>query len=278
MMTPNAASPVPGLAPQAAPLRVTQWRVIVSEWIKLRSLRSTLFSLLAALAFTIGFGIMLSAFRANDFSQNGFKPGPRFDFTLVTLRGLYLAQIPIGVLGVLMITGEYTTGMIRASLSAVPRRLPVLWAKALVYAVVAFVVMGVASLIAFEAGAAIFHGAGFQLGLSTPGATRAVLGAALYGTVVGLLGVGLGFLLRNTAGAIATLFGLLLVLPAIAAALPASLYADVFKYLPMPAGTQVLTTVGDPSLLSPWAGIGVFAIYAAVAIGAGAVMLKRRDA
>jgi ABC-type transport system involved in multi-copper enzyme maturation permease subunit len=138
--------------------------------------------------------------------------------------------------------------------------------------------MGIASLVAFEGGQAMLHSAGFHVGLGTPGAARAVLGGALYGTVVGLLGVGLGFLLRNTAGAIATLFGLLLVLPAIAAALPQSLYNDVFKYLPMPAGTQVLTTVPDPSLLSPWAGIGVFAIYAAVALGAGAFMLKRHDA
>jgi hypothetical protein len=90
--------------------------------------------------------------------------------------------------------------------------------------------------------------------------------------------VGLGFLVRNTAGAIAALFGLLLVLPAVVSALPASLYNDVYKYLPMVAGTQVLTTVRDRSLLTPWAGIGVFCLYAIGAIAAGAVMLKRRDA
>ena len=128
------------------PLRVTQWRVIVSEWIKLRSLRSTLFSLLAAVVCTVGLGILISALRANDFKQNGFTPGPGFDPTLVSLRGIYLAQLAIGVLGVLVITGEYSTGMIRATLAAVPRRLPVLWAKALVFAAVVFVVMGIASL------------------------------------------------------------------------------------------------------------------------------------
>ncbi len=97
--------------------------------------------------------------------------------------------------------------MIRATLSAVPRRLPVLWAKALVFAVVVFVVMGIASLLAFEGGQAMLSGAGIHVGLSSPGAARAVLGGALYLTVVGLLGVGLGFLLRNTAGAIATCSG-----------------------------------------------------------------------
>jgi ABC-2 type transport system permease protein len=270
----------PPLTPTAAPasLRVTQRRVIVSEWIKLRSLRSTLFSLLAAVVCTVGLGILISALRANDFNQNGFRPGPGFDATLVSLRGVYLAQLAIGVLGVLMITGEYSTGMIRATLSAVPRRLPVLWGKTLVFAATVFVVTGVASLAAFEGGQAMLSSAGFHVGLGSPGAARAVLGAALYLTVVGLLGVGLGFLIRNTAGAIATLFGLLLVLPAVVAALPASLYRDIYRYLPLTAGTQVMTTVRDPSLLRPWAGIGVFCLYAVGAIAAGAVMLKRRDA
>jgi len=257
--------------------RVTQGRVILSEWIKLRSLRSTLFALLAAVVLTVGLGVLITGLRANDFNQNG-PPGPHFDATLVSLRGIYLSQLPVGVLGVLVITGEYATGMIRATLAAVPRRLPVLWAKALVFAVVVFVVGGIASLLAFVGGQAMLSGAGIHVGLGSPGAARAVLGGALYLTVVGLLGVGLGFLIRNTAGAIATLFGLLLVLPAIANALPSSLYNDVFRYLPMIAGTQAMTTVRDPSLLTPWRGIGVFALYAVVAIGAGAVGLQRRDA
>jgi ABC-type transport system involved in multi-copper enzyme maturation permease subunit len=256
---------------------VTQRRVILSEWIKLRSLRSTLFALAAAVVLTVGLGILISALRANDIKQHG-DIGPRFDATLVTLRGIYLAQLPIGVLGVLVITGEYATGMIRATLAAVPRRLPVLWAKALVFGVVAFIIGGISSLLAFEGGQAMFSGAGIHIGLGSPGAARAVLGGALYLTVVGLLGVGLGFLVRNTAGAVAALFGLLLVLPAIANALPSSIYNDVFRYLPMPAGTQAMATVRDTSLLRPWAGIGVFFIYAVVATGVGAVVLRRRDA
>ena len=258
---------------------VTQKRVIVSEWLKLRSLRSTLFSLLAAVICTVGLGTLISALRANDIrAHGGFFPGPSFDPTAVTLRGVYLAQLAIGVLGVLMVTGEYSTGMIRATLSAVPRRLPVLWAKALVFAVVVFVSMGVASLVAFEAGAAFFAGAGIHIGLATPGAARAILGAALYLTVIALLGVGLGFLVRNTAGAIATLFGVMFLLPPIVSALPPSLYADVYRFLPLLAGSQVMTTVRETSLLSPWSGIGVFALYAVAAVAGGAVVLKRRDA
>jgi ABC-2 type transport system permease protein len=258
--------------------RVTQRRVILSEWIKLRSLRSTIFALLAAVVCVVGLGILICALRANDINQHpGFVHG--IDATAVSLRGVYLAQLAIGVLGVLVITGEYSTGMIRATLSATPRRLPVLWAKALVFAVVVFVVMGLTSLVAFEGGQAMLSSAGVGVSLGSPGAARAVLGAALYLTIVGLLGVGLGFLIRNTAGAIATLFGLLLVLPAIVSALPPNLYADVYRYLPMVAGTQVMTTLGgDPTVLAPWTGLGVFSLYAVAAIAAGAVALRRRDA
>jgi ABC-type transport system involved in multi-copper enzyme maturation permease subunit len=258
---------------------VTQTRVINSEWIKLRSLRSTWFALLAAVVCTIGLGVLISALRANDFNRNGRPPAfSGFDATLVSLRGIMLAQLAIGVLGVLVITGEYSTGMIRATLSAVPRRLPVLWAKAAVFGVVVLVVMGLASLAAFEGGQAMLSGAGIHVGLGTPGAARAVVGGALYLTVVGLLGVGLGFLIRNTAGAIASLFGLLLVLPAVVSALPKSLYDDIYRFLPMMAGSQIMTTVRDTSLLTPWKGIGVFCLYAVGAIAAGAVMLKHRDA
>jgi ABC-2 type transport system permease protein len=266
-------------ADQAGPEVVTQTRVINSEWIKLRSLRSTWFALLAAVVCTIGLGVLISALRANDFNQHGGPPPfGGFDATLVSLRGIMLAQLAIGVLGVLVVTGEYSTGMIRATLSAVPRRLPVLWAKALVFGAVVLVVMGLASLAAFEGGQAMLSGAGIHVGLGTPGAARAVVGGALYLTVVGLLGVGLGFLIRNTAGAIASLFGLLLVLPAVVSALPASLYNDTYRFLPMMAGSQIMTTVRDTSLLTPWKGIGVFCLYAVGAIAAGAVMLKRRDA
>jgi ABC-2 type transport system permease protein len=229
---------------------------------------------------TIGLGLLIAALRANQIeTSGGFHPGPDFDATAVTLRGVYLAQLAIGVLGVLVITGEYSTGMIRATLSAVPRRLPVLWAKAAVFAVVVFVTMGISSLIAFEGGAACFSGAGIHISLSSPGAARAVLGAALYLTVILLMGVGLGFLIRNTAGAISALFGLMLLLPPIVSALPLSLYNDIYKYLPLLAGSQVMTTVsGGSSVLSPWAGMVVFTLYAVAAIGLGAVVLKRRDA
>lgn len=257
---------------------VTPARVIHSEWVKLRSLRSTVWSLLASVVATVGIGILVSTVRANDIKHLGQGRFDAFDPTAISLRGLFLAQLAIGVLGVLVITGEYSTGMIRSTLAAVPRRLPVVSSKIVVFSLVVFALSYVSCLLAFEGGQAMLSSAHVQASLSSPGAARAVLGGALYLTVIGVLGTGLGFVLRNTAGAIATLFGLVLVLPLLAQALPASWYDHVFKYLPMPAGSAITVTLRDSGSLGPWAGIGVFALYALAAVLVGALTLKRRDA
>jgi ABC-2 type transport system permease protein len=271
-------------APQRADLgsgRVTQLGVIRSEWIKLRSLRSTWYSLLATVVIIVGLGTLFSAVRAHRFNQ-GIGPGGRiegFDATQVSLRGVFLAQLAIGVLGVLVIAGEYSTGMIRSSLAAVPRREPVLIAKAIVFAAVAFVVTAVSALAAFVFGQQALASTHAQASLHTAGAVRAIIGAALYLTLIGLLGVGLGFLIRNTAGAIATLFGIVLVAPLLTNALPDPYSTDIAKYLPLNAGTQIMVTVDpDPTMLGPWTGLGVTALYIVVALVAGAVVLIRADA
>jgi hypothetical protein len=255
--------------------------VLHSEWIKWRSLRSTWYSLLAALLMVDGLGTLFSALHAHRM-ERGFGPGTKifsFDATQVSLRGMFLAQLATGVLGVLVITGEYGTGMIRSSLAAVPRRRPVLIAKAVVFAIPVFAVSLAATLIGFLLGQQAQASTHAQASLSTPGAERAIVGAALYLTLVGLVGVGLGFLIRNTAGAIATLFGIVLVTPLLAQALPSPYSTDVAKYLPLMAGQRIIQTVApDPDLLSPWAGIGVLALYALAALIAGAVMLARHDA
>jgi ABC-2 type transport system permease protein len=266
--------------------RVTQLRVIHSEWIKLRSLRSTWYSLFATVVIIVGLGTLFSAVRAHRFNQvihqahqngNSFI-GIAFDPTLVSLRGVFLAELAIGVLGVLVITGEYTTGMIRSSIAAVSHRLPVLIAKAFVFAVTSLVVTLPAALIAFLLGQQALSSTHLQASLSTPHALRAIIGAALYLTLIGLMGVGLGFLLRSTAGSIATLLGVVLVLPLLANALPTPYSSDVIKYLPLSAGTQIMTTVfPDPDMLGPWSGLGMTALYTLVILIAGAFVLKRRD-
>jgi ABC-type transport system involved in multi-copper enzyme maturation permease subunit len=251
-----------------------------AEWIKLKSLRSSAYSLLACLLMIDGLGTLFAALHAHSMEQ-GAGPGASlvgFDPTQVSLRGVFLAQLAIGVLGVLVITGEYSTGMIRSSLAATPHRHLVLLAKAIVFAVVSLVVSLVATFTGFLLGQQAQASTHAQATLATPGADRAMIGAALYLTLIGLLGVGLGFVLRSTAGAIATLFGIVLVAPILAQALPSPYDLDVTKYLPLSAGTQIITTVNpDSTLLAPWTGIGVTALYSIVALAAGALALKKRD-
>lgn len=265
---------------ELAPGRVTQLGVIRSEWIKLRSLRSTWFSLLAAVVIIIGLGTLFAWLHAQRMERG---VGPRaqiiFDATQVSLRGVFLAQLAIGVLGVLVISGEYGTGMIRSSIAAVPHRIPVLVAKALVFASVVFVVSLASTFIAFLLGQQAQASTHAQASLSTPGAGRAIVGGALYLTLIGLLAVGLGFIIRNTAGAIAALFGIVLVAPLLTDALPTPYSTDVSKYLPLNTGTQIIATRDfNPDLFAPWPGIAITALYAVVALIVGAVVLKRRDA
>jgi ABC-2 type transport system permease protein len=238
----------------------------------------------------VGLGVLFSALRAHRFNQETghvqFRgPGPDggleriLDPTLVSLRGVFLAQLAIGVLGVLVIAGEYSTGMIRSSLAAVPRRYPVLLAKALVFGVTALVLTELAAFLAFVLGQLALKSTHLQATLSTPNALRAIVGAGLYLTLIGLLAVGLGFVIRNTAGAIAAVFGVVLVLPLLANALPTPYSTDVSKYLPLNAGTQILMTGNyDSSQLSPWGGVGITALYALAAFLAGVLVLMRRDA
>lgn len=255
---------------------VSQARVVTSEWIKLRSLRSTWFTLAAGVLGLIAVGILVSW--ATNAHWADMHPDERAHFEPVSrsLAGVYLAQLAIGVLGVLVISGEYATGMIRATLGAVPRRLPVLWAKLGVYASVTLLATLASSFVAFEAGQQLLASHGTTLG--APHALRAVFGVALYLTVVALLGVALGFLVRSTAGGIATLFGLLLVLPVIGNVLPASWRTHVVQYFPSNAGSALFTLNPDPGTLAPWTGFAVFCAWAAVAIAAAAVVLMRRDA
>jgi ABC-type transport system involved in multi-copper enzyme maturation permease subunit len=268
----------PPAASLPADIKVTQLRVIGSEWLKFRSLRSSYYTLGATVVAMIGFGCLFAGVTASRWAQ--MKPAQQaaFDPTGVSLRGYFLAQLVIGVLGVLIVTGEYSTGMIRASLSAAPTRLPVLWGKAIVFAVVAFVLTEVSAFVAFFAGQALLSGQHIQTTLSAPGVLRAVFGTGLYLTVVGLLGVGLGWIIRSTAGSIATLFGLLMVLPLLAEALPQSWGDRINPYLPSNAGQELLAVHHDPTMLAPWTGFGVFCLYAVAAIAVAAVLLKRRDA
>jgi ABC-2 type transport system permease protein len=266
--------------PQPAPVTgtpVSQGRVVLSEWIKFRSLRSTAWTLAVSVLIIVGLGLLFAAVSGAHDQHHPQSGGP--DPVTLTLSGAFLAQLVVGVLGVLFITGEYSTGMIRATLAAVPRRLPVLWAKLAVFAVVAFVISLVAALIAFLAGQAILSSDHVQsASLTDPGVLRTVIGAALYLTVVGMLGMGLGCIIRNTAGTITSLFAILLVLPILGAVLPSNWSNDISPYLPSNAGQAIMQLTRGSNSLAPWAGFGLFVGYAAVVIAVAAVLLRRRDA
>jgi ABC-2 type transport system permease protein len=259
--------------------RVTQARVLRSEWTKLWSLRSTRWSLLAAFVSMAGLGVLVAAVQMGRWSHLRPEERATYDSLNTAVGGYHLAQLAVGVLGVLVISGEYSTGMIRSSLMAVPRRLPVLWAKIAVYAAVTFVLGLIASFISFFAVQAIVTQHHQQHALGDPGALRVVVGGALFLTVLGIMCTGLGALVRNTAGGIALFVGLLFVLPGITAILPSSLADSISPYLPLNAGTTVLTSTFDnPHQLSHWGGFALFCGYAAVAVVAGAISLRRRDA
>lgn len=255
---------------------VTQLRVARSEWTKLRSLPSTAWCLLSTLALVVGFGVVYSGVRAARPPRTA-ESAAAFDPTSVSLSGIYLAQIAVGVLGVLLMSGEYATGGVRTTFTAVPRRLPVLWGKATVYAVTVLVVCVPASVTAFLAGQSILSGAHLSTTWHEPGVARAVVGGALYLTAVGLFGVGLGALVRNTAGSVAALLGALFAPQIVVAFLPESWQDTVYRYLPAPAGTAVTTVHTDPQSLAPWTGLGVLCLYAAVLIGLAAWRTRRRD-
>lgn len=264
--------------PAAVRGRVTQARVLHSEWVKLRTLRSTFFTLLAATVAMTGTGPLFSAVTSDRWSAMTAAERAAIDPTALSLIGFFLAQLAVGVLGVLVITGEYSTGMIRATFSAVPRRLPVLWAKAAVFAAVTWALMTTACLTAFLAGQALMSSTGAGASLNDPGVTRAVLGTGLYLTVVALLSVGVGAVVRTTAGGVAAVFGLLLVLPELVKALPASWAERVSPWLPGNAGHAIAVLRPDALTLAPWTGLTVFCLYAASALVGAAVVLTRRDA
>ena len=274
----STATATPTRPPASKPKKVNQARVLLSEWTKIRSLRSTSFSLLAAVVFIIGLSVLVPSVIVAHWPPRDPREALGFDPTTRALSGIFLAQLAIGVLGVLLITGEYATGMIRATFAAVPARLPVLWAKAAVFAAVTLVLMVPTVLGAFLIGQSILTSKHLQTSLSSSGVLRAVIGAALFLTVVGLLGIGLGALLRNTAGGISTLFGLLFVLPIIVRFLPSSWSDPINKYLPSNAGEAITHVHPDPSLLAPWTGLGLFFGYAVIVLIAAAVSLRRRDA
>jgi ABC-type transport system involved in multi-copper enzyme maturation permease subunit len=260
-------------------LRVNQGRVLLSEFTKFRSLRSTMWTLLAAVVLMIGIGALFSAVTASQYHTFNALQRAVFNPVTTSLTGVIFAVVAFGVLGVLLIGGEYSTGMIRSSLTAVPRRLPVLWGKVAVFAGSIFSVSLVASFISFFLGQALLSSHHLGVSITSHDALRSIIGAALYVTVAGLIGVALGALLRNTAAGITILAAVFFVIPLLATLLPASISNHVTQYLPSNAGGVIWGGAANvPYALSPWIGFALLCGYAAILIGAGAWRLRRSDA
>lgn len=247
-----------------------------SEWTKLRSVRSTYWTAGVAVLASIALGIVICARTAYNINR-GEQSLDGFDPTLTSLNGLYIAQVAIGVLGVLTISSEYGTGLIRATLTAVPQRRALLAAKGIVFGAATLIAGEVMSFTAFGVGQALLAHAHAGASLTRPGALRATIGGGLYLTVVGLLGFGIGAVVRHTAGALSAFFGVLFALTVITDLLPTNWRNDVIKYLPANAGSQILTVIHPARALTPWQGLGVLSLYALAAISAATVLITRRD-
>ena len=252
--------------------------VLAAEWTKLRTVRSTLWTLGVTVVLGIGLGAVATATTAARWRTMSFVEHLTFDPARVSLTGILLAQLAVGILGVLVVSAEYGTGTIRATFAAVPRRPLVLVAKAAVFGTVALVVGEVVSFAAFLLGQALLTAPAPHTTLGAPGVTRAVVGAGLYLTVLGLLALGLAAIIRHTAGAISAFVGILLILPLIVAALPSSIGGPIGRYLPANIGVVLLSVRPQDGSFPAWGGLGILCGYAAAALVVGGVVLTRRDA
>ncbi|MFB7272201.1 ABC transporter permease [Streptomyces sp. NPDC056244] len=252
-------------------------RVLRAEWAKFWSLRSPWLTLVVSMVLLTGFG-MMSASRYDPERGGGARfGGSSSDAVGVALGGQGFAQLAIGILGVLLTAGEYSTGTIRSTMVAVPRRLPVLYSKATVSAVVVFVGATAAAVASFLAGQSALAGTEIAGSLSDDGVLRALLGAGLYFALVVVIGVALGALIRSVAGGVAAVVVSLMLLPVLTDILPADLAEDVTPYLPSNAGGAIFALSHDSSTLSPSAGLVVFTAWVALAMAAAAYRLKRSD-
>jgi ABC-2 type transport system permease protein len=256
-------------------MRVTLPRVIHAEWTKLRALRST-WTVLGATSLLV---VVFAGIVAWNQNRDAGNPPSTADAVSGALLGIDLVSLVIGVFGVLLMSGEYGSGLIRATLAAVPRRLPVLWAKALVLSAVTAPVLLLTCLASLAVSRAFLGAGGPSLG--DPAVLRAAFGAAGAAAGTGLLGLAVGTLLRHTAGAITTLVAAMLVIPALLpVALPDSVEKHIVPYVPTAAG-QAMYSLGDTNpfeMLSPGGGALVLGVWVVALLAGGAAVLHRRDA
>jgi hypothetical protein len=260
------------------PRRATFGDVVRAEWTKVWTVRSTPLALLIAAVLGIGLGAAISAAASHHYARADLFERLRWDPTAISLTGLAIAQLAIAILGVVIVTSEYSSGMIRTSLTAVPRRGRLLAAKAGIYTGVVLVVGEALSFASFAIGQSLIKGNAPYATLGQAGVLRAVVGAGLYLAVLGLFGVAVGAVLRHSAAAIASVVAVLFVLPGIIQALPDSWRHPVTEFWPTQAGSQILQVHRDAHTLAPWSGFGLMCLFVALVLAGAFFLLERRDA
>jgi ABC-2 type transport system permease protein len=300
----------PGLQLSALPPATGQAGLVGalrSEFTKLRSVRSTYWTIAALFIVSVGIAVIAGfAIKSNLQSNPVNKAG--LDATQASLGGFFeLGQLVIAVLGAMAITSEYTTGMIRTSLTAMPRRGTVFTAKLIVFTTVALIISLITSFVSFFVGQAILSGSGVAASLfhsitipanatqngppsnvtfsgsilvSSGDVLTAIIGTALFVTVVALIAFALGAIIRHTAGAITSAIGLMFVVPIIIQLLPNTWRWDIMRFFPDAAGRVLSVSIGqhNPHLWSAWPQFTVTLIWAAVLIAVGAYFFRKRDA
>jgi ABC-2 type transport system permease protein len=248
--------------------------IVRSEWIKLRSLRSTWWSFGLIALIELGMAVifaMTASFPGGEVPESAVTDAA----ISVTSVGLMFGQLVIAVLGVLIISGEYSTGQIRSSFMAVPSRLPVLAAKALVFSIATFLVSFGSIVISYLVTIPIMAGAGVQANPADPTLWLRFVGEAGFLVLLGQVSLGIGAALRSTAGGIAASLGLLLVVPTIFQLLPADWARSIADWLPGSVGSDLFYLGG---VFEPWQALLVMLGWVAVVLTAAAVLIKRRDA
>ena len=249
-----------------------------SEWTKLRTVRSTMWALVFTVISIIGLGVLLSAIVVGHWDHRTLSEITGFDPLLYSFAGLNVAQLSVGVLGVLVMTSEYATGVIRLTFGATPQRRLLLGAKVLTFSLVVAVVSLISCVAVFFICQAMLASKHAGVSITDPGVLRAVLGGAAKMLLIGVIAVGVGAIVRHTAGAVAVLFAVLLIIPGLVQLLPQPWNNNITLYLPSSAGAAMSAVVRFPNLLAPGAGFLVLLAYAAATIGVAMALLVRRDA
>lgn len=252
---------------------VTLRRAVVSEWIKFRTLRSSGAVLggavfgMVAIALLVGYNIrhVGPSLQADDLAASG------------PMQGYYLGQLLIGSLGVLFVSGEYSTGMIRSTMTAAPKRIPVVWAKLIVFVAVTAATMILVSVIAFISAQALIAQYRTGFSLADPGVPRVVIGTGVYLTLAGVIGAAIGWIVRRTPGALVAYFAIIVVLPVLFANALGTWGKDVAQVLPGAAGRTFVSSIREPHTLSPWLGLLVLLAWAVSGLTVAVITLKRRD-